>query len=269
MIPLEDNFNDIIGKAQRGYELSDEQLAQQAGVSVSDLNRVKQGDFDESVVRKLAPVLKLNADALVALGKKLWYPKDPGIIPGLAMFTTTYEDMTVNSFLIWDPKTKAAVAFDTGADASGMLKLAKDQGLSIQLILLTHTHPDHIADLANLKTATGAKAYVCELEAFDGAESFAAGKRFSAGDLQIETRQTSGHAHGGITFVVSGLSKAIAVAGDSIFASSMGGGMISYDDALRNNKEKILTLPDETILCSGHGPLTTVGEEKKHNPFFA
>ena len=150
-----------------------------------------------------------------------------------------------------------------------MLKLAKEQGLTIQLILLTHTHPDHIADLAKLKAATGARAYVCELEAFDGAESFAAGKKFSAGGLQIETRQTSGHARGGITYVVSGLARPIAVVGDSIFASSMGGGMISYDDALRNNKEKILTLPDETILCSGHGPLTTVGEEKKHNPFFA
>ena len=58
MIPLEDNFNDIIGKAQRGYKLGDEQLAQQAGVSVADLNRVKRGEFDETVVRKLAPPLK-------------------------------------------------------------------------------------------------------------------------------------------------------------------------------------------------------------------
>src|SRR5690348_14544616 len=122
MIPLEDNFNDIIGKAQRGYKLSDEQLAQQSGVSVSELHRVKGGEFDEMVVRKLAPILKLHGDSLVALGKKSWYPADPGTIPGLAMFTTTFEDMTVNSFLAWDQKSKAAVAFDTGADASGMLK---------------------------------------------------------------------------------------------------------------------------------------------------
>jgi hypothetical protein len=49
----------------------------------------------------------------------------------------------------------------------------------------------------------------------------------------------------------------------------MGGGNVSYQDALRNNLEKILTLPDETIICPGHGPMTTVGEEKVHNPFFA
>jgi glyoxylase-like metal-dependent hydrolase (beta-lactamase superfamily II) len=49
----------------------------------------------------------------------------------------------------------------------------------------------------------------------------------------------------------------------------MGGGNVSYEDAVRNNLEKILTLPNETVLCPGHGPLTTVGEEKQHNPFFA
>jgi len=59
------------------------------------------------------------------------------------------------------------------------------------------------------------------------------------------------------------------VVGDSIFAGSMGGGNISYKEAIKNNVEKILTLPDETIICPGHGPMTTVGEEKAHNPFFA
>jgi hydroxyacylglutathione hydrolase len=268
MIPLEDNFNDLIGKAQRGLKLGDEQLAKQAGISTAELNEVKQGRFNEVVVRKSAPCLNLGTDALVALGKKLWHPIDPGTIPGLTMFTTTYEDMTVNSFLVWDPKTRDAVAFDTGADAHGMIKLAKEQNLQVRLILLTHTHPDHVADLAGLKAATGAPAFVCELEAMNGAESFVAGKKFSAGSLQIETRQTSGHSRGGITYVISGLSRPVAVVGDSIFAGSMGGGMISYEDALRNNREKILTLPDETVLCSGHGPLTTVGEEKRHNPFF-
>ena len=252
MIPLEDNFNDVIGKAQRGLKLSDEQLAQKAGVSVADLIRAKEGQFDEKIVRKLAPALNLGTNALASLGRKSWYPQEAGLTPGLAMFTTTYGDMTVNSFLAWDSKTKTAVVFDTGADAGGMIKMANDNGLKVSLILLTHTHPDHIADLTKLKSATGAKAYVCELEALDGAESFTAGKKFTAGNLQIETRQTSGHSKGGITYVVSGLSMPVAVVGDSIFASSMGGGMISYEDALRNNREKILTLPENTIICHGH-----------------
>src|SRR5215471_10742808 len=87
-IPLEDNFNDVLGKAQRGLQFGDERLAKKAGVSVSDVTRSKEGNFDESVIRKLAPVLNLKPEALVVLGKKAWYPKDSGKVPGLAMFTT-------------------------------------------------------------------------------------------------------------------------------------------------------------------------------------
>ena len=85
----------------------------------------------------------------------------------------------------------------------------------------------------------------------------------------METRLTSGHSAGGVTYFIRGLARPVAIVGDSIFAGSMGGGMVSYADALRNNREQILTLPDETIICPGHGPLTTVGEQKAANPFFA
>jgi glyoxylase-like metal-dependent hydrolase (beta-lactamase superfamily II) len=267
-IPLEDNFNDVLGKAQRGLQLSDEQLAQKAAVSVSDWTRVKEGQFDEPIIRKLAPVLNLKPDALIALGKKSWYPRDPGEVPGLAQFTTPYGDMTVNSYLIWDPKTNQGAAFDTGADCSEMTKFASEKGIKIQMILLTHTHPDHIADLTRLQAVTQAAAFVCKLEAIDGAETFEVSRKFTVGPLKIETRQTSGHSRGGVTFVLSGLPNRVAVVGDAMFASSMGGGGVSYSDALRNNRQQILTLPDDTILCPGHGPLTTVGEEKQHNPFF-
>lgn len=268
-IPLEDNYNDIIGKAQRGLGFSDEQVAQKAGLSVSDLARAKDGQFEDTIARKLAPGLNLGTDALVASGKKSWYPKDPGDIAGLACFNTPYSDITVNSYLAWDPKTSQGIAFDTGATSPDMLKLAKEQSIKIQLILLTHTHPDHIADLASLKKLTNAAAFVCKLEAIDGAEAFDAGKNFTVGTLQIGSRQTNGHSRGGITYVISGLAKPIAVVGDAIFAGSMGGGMISYEQALRTNRENILTLSSDTILCPGHGPLTTVGEEKAHNPFFS
>ena len=267
-IPLEDNFNDIIGKAQRGLQLNDEQLAKQAGITVADLTRAKDGQFEDAVARKLAKVLNLRADALVGLGKKSWYPKDPGEVAGLACFNTTYGDITVNSYLVWDPKTAQGICFDTGADSSDMAKLAAERKLRIQLILLTHTHPDHIADLVRLKKVTQAKAFVSKQEAISEAEAFETGKTFTVGTLKIETRETSGHSRGGITYVISGLPRRVAVVGDALFAGSMGGGAVSYEDALRNNREQILTLPVDTILCPGHGPLTTVGEEKVHNPFF-
>ncbi len=138
----------------------------------------------------------------------------------------------------------------------------------MKLILLTHAHPDHVADLRRLRQ-TGAPVYISELEPEEGAEAIAEGKRFRVGSLEIEARLTSGHSPGGMTYVVTGLSRPVAIVGDSLFAGSMGGGNVSYEDALRNNREKILTLPDETIVCPGHGPMTTVGKEKRDNPFFA
>ena len=168
----------------------------------------------------------------------------------------------MNSYVVWDPASRAAVAFDTGADCSGMLALLAEKKLALKLILLTHTHGDHIFDLDRLKEKTGAPAFVSEHEPIDGAEPFAAGRSFEAGALRIETRLTWGHSKGGITYVITGLARPVAVVGDAVFAGSMGGGGVSYAAALHTNREQILTLPDDTILCPGHGPLTTVGEER-------
>ncbi|MHB8523408.1 MAG: MBL fold metallo-hydrolase [Limisphaerales bacterium] len=266
-IPLEDNFTDIIGKAQRGFKLTDEDLARRAGVTAADLARIKSGEVDEPVIRKVARSLNLGKTTLVESAGKLWHPS-PQAVPGLAQVNTLYEDMTVNTYLLWDAATGEAAVFDTGATCAGVLQLAKANRLVVRLILLTHTHVDHVADLARLKQETGAPVYVCELEAFPGAESFPEGREFRLGNLKIETRLTSGHSRGGITYVVAGLSRPVAVVGDAMFAGSMGGGAVSYIDALANNRKKILLLPNETVLCPGHGPLTTVGEEKLHNPFF-
>jgi hydroxyacylglutathione hydrolase len=266
-IPLEDNFNDIIGKAQRGFRLSDDELAERAEVALNELGRIESGKAELEIIRKVAPVLNLGPGALVESARKSWYPEAQEV-PGLAQFNTPYHDMTVNSYLAWDARTKEAVVFDTGADCSPTLQFVETNHLAVKLILLTHTHVDHVADLVRLKAATGARVYVSELEAIAGAETFSEGRAFQAGRLEIETRQTSGHSAGGITYVLSGLAKPVAVVGDSLFAGSMGGGAVSYTDALRNNRSKILTLPNETVLCPGHGPLTTVGEEKRHNPFF-
>ncbi len=177
--------------------------------------------------------------------------------------------MAVNAYLVWDPRSRAAAAFDTGADCSEMVRFANHHKLNVQLILLTHAHADHVADLPRLREETGADVFTPAREPVPGAEPIQEGKRFRLGNLRIETRLTWGHSQGGMTYVVTGLARPIAVVGDSLFAGSMGGGNVSYQDALRNNLEKILTLPDKTIICPGHGPMTTVGEEKVHNPFFA
>lgn len=268
MIPLEDNFNDVLSKAMRGLAISDSEAAEKCGLTAIKVQELRAGTFDEIAVRQLAPVLQLNPDALVDLGKGTWYP-EPREVEGLAQFNTPWEDMMVNSYLVWDPATKQAVAFDSGADCTEMLSLVKAQDLKVQAILLTHTHGDHIFDLDRLRSAAGAPAYVGDREPLDGAESFAAGRAWSIGALQIQSRLTWGHSKGGITYVVTGLSRPLAIVGDAVFAGSMGGGGISYADALLTNRSEILTLSDETVICSGHGPLTTLGEERQHNPFLS
>ena len=266
-IPLEDSFTDIVGKTQRGLKLSDDQLAAKAGISLDDLARVKGGEANEALLETLAFNLNLGAGALLDSAKKAWFP-EPVEVAGLKQFNTVYEDMTVNLYLAWDAKSKQAVVFDTGADCTSALQFAKANGLTIKLILLTHTHIDHIVDLPRVKAETGAPAWVGQGENFADAQPFSEGKTFKVGALKIETRQTSGHAAGGITYVISGLKRPVAIVGDAIFAGSMGGGMISFAEALDTNRRKIFTLPDNTVLCCGHGPLTTVGEEKAHNPFY-
>jgi glyoxylase-like metal-dependent hydrolase (beta-lactamase superfamily II) len=267
-IPLEDNFVDIIGKAQRGLGISDSQLAEQSGASIETIQTLRDGRFDRASIERVAPILGLDPEALVESAKGNYRP-DEIKLEGLAQFNTPYHDMQVNAYLVWDPASSEAVAFDTGADCSSMLESAKKHGLTIKLVLLTHSHPDHVADLARLTKTAGAPVFLSSGEAAPGAQPIEEGKKFQVGKLTIESRLTWGHSPGGMTFVVRGLEHPVAVVGDSLFAGSMGGGNVSYSNAVRNNLEKILTLPDDTVLCPGHGPLTTVSEEKKHNPFFA
>ncbi len=269
MIELEDNFADVIGKSQRGLQISDSELKRKSGADPDAIRKVRDGRFDQATLRAIAPALNLDAEALVDLAQGKYRPADLKNFDGLAQFSTDYGGMLVNAYLVWDPGTKQAATFDTGADCTSMLKLASKENLTIKMILLTHAHPDHVADLPRLREETGVGVFAPALEPLPGAEKIDEGKHFQLGKIDIEARLTWGHSPGGITFVCTGLARPVAIVGDSMFAGSMGGGSVSYKDAVQNNLEKILTLPDETIICPGHGPMTTVGEEKLHNPFFA
>src|ERR1043166_5579101 len=203
-IPLEDNVGDIIGKAQRGLQISDSELAKRAGLRGEQMGKLRGGTFDETTLRAIAPVLDLDADALVDLAQEKWQPDEVENFDGLAQFTSDYSGMSVNSYLVWDDETKTAVAFDTGADCAEMLRRATRENLSIKLILLTHAHPDHVADLPALREKTGAHVHAPARESVPGAESIEEGKKFRVGKIDIETRLTWGHSPGGKTFVARG-----------------------------------------------------------------
>jgi hydroxyacylglutathione hydrolase len=269
-IPLEDSYDDVINKAQHGLAITDEQLAHRAEVSVEDLVAVKSGKFNEAVTRRVARHLRLHPDSLVQLAEKSWYPEQPIFRTGFAAFNTPHEDMTVNSYVIWDERSRHAAVFDTGGSSQPMLDLIQGENLRVQYIFLTHTHIDHIADLPRLAAETKGEVWASEREPadFPGAKTFAENAFFHVGPFSIKTLSTWGHSQGGTTYFINGLSYPLAITGDSIFAASMGGAMVSYQAAFDNNRHKVLTLPADTVLACGHGPITTVVQERKNNPFF-
>jgi hydroxyacylglutathione hydrolase len=105
-VPLEDNFTDIIAKAQRGLSLNNETLANRSGTSVLEIENLKSGTLDEGALRKVAKALGLGAEALWALAESRYKPNPVNEPEGLASFNSVFDDMTVNSFVVGDPQRR-------------------------------------------------------------------------------------------------------------------------------------------------------------------
>jgi hydroxyacylglutathione hydrolase len=265
---LEDFHEDILGKVMRGLGVGKNEMASRLGVERSDIEAILNGDVDEDLIKSIALELRLDGGKLIRSARKEWSPV-PFELSGLKQISSAYGDMIVNAYVVWDELTRNAWIFDTGTDADPILKFINEAKVVVDAIFLTHTHRDHIACLNDLRGKTGSpNVYVHQLELLDGCDPIEEGFKYSADSLSVTTKHTHGHSVGGLTYVIDGLDKPVAVVGDAIFAGSMGGGMVSYTDALQTNREKIMSLADDTILCPGHGPMTTVIEEKQNNPFF-
>src|SRR5262249_32325621 len=154
-----DNAADIIGKAQRGLRISDTELAEKARVSSQKLRALREGEFDELGLFRIAGVLGLAMRPLCELARGEWHPQKIDELNGLAQFNTHYQDMAVNAYLVWDPSSCTAAVFDTGADSNEMVHFAEHHKLDVQLILLTHAHSDHVADLPRLREETSADVF--------------------------------------------------------------------------------------------------------------
>jgi len=162
-----------------------------------------------------------------------------------------------------------AVAFDTGANVDALLADVKALNLELQALVVTHVHRDHIAAYdVLLSHIEGGIAFAPKLEPYSGADLLEHGDWLEFDGFEVQARLTNGHSVGGMTYVIEGLAEPIAIVGDSIFCLSQGGAPEYYVQALENNREQILSLPEATILCPGHGPMTTVANEQAHNPFF-
>ena len=273
-ISLEDEFGDVIRKARVGRVLSIDAVAQRVGLIVPDLEKAERylsvpGD---ETIRELAAVLGLNAPALLDLAHKRYEPARTAFesLGTASMVSSSYGSGVVNCYAVWDSSSGEGAFFDTGVDFAALEQLQARHGFAVRCVFVTHTHGDHIGVLGEVQRRWKPTVVVGAHEPLPGARLVEQDTEFALGMLNVEAFPTPGHSAGGLSFYVEGFGAdrpALCVCGDTLFAGSAGGPMYSYEALMRSVRRELLSLDDGTILCPGHGPLTTVGGEKSHNPF--
>ena len=271
---LEDHLGDIIRKARMMTNASPAAAAKAACMTEAELAQLEESGNTSNAtdLSALGALVGLHPDKLGQIARGwLPTPKDLGTWRELRCFTTSSNGMAVNAYLAWDEVTREAALFDTGWDARDVLETLAENQLTLRHLFITHTHEDHVAALANVrekfpKVRLHSSAKSAPLDQRNRANDF-----IHLGSLRITNRGTPGHAEDGTTYIIGTWPEDaphVAIVGDAIFAGSIGGGLQSWDLAKQKVREQIFSLPAETLICPGHGPLTTVGEEKAHNPFF-
>lgn len=191
-----------------------------------------------------------------------------------------------NCYIIGNESNQEGIVIDPGAEASKILNKVKSLGLEIKFIILTHGHMDHVGALQEIKEATGAVVaiHADDAGALQRSNPLSAmidfspqtppppdrllkdGDSLAAGNLSFSVIHTPGHTPGGICL----LAEQVVFTGDTLFNSSIGrtdlaGG--SYQQLIDGILSKLMALPDDTTVYPGHGPETTIGTERRLNPF--
>jgi len=270
---LEDHIGDIVRKARTAANISPDSAAEAAGLSRTQLAELEENGktSKEPNFKALAPLIGLNPAKLERIAHG-WVPKQVELSNWreLRQITTTAR-LSVNCYLVWDEVTREAALFDTGWEARPTLEIIDEHQLQLKHLFITHAHEDHIAALAKFRE------HFPKVKLHSGSKNAPPDQRNRANDfihlgsLRITNRETPGHAEDGVTYIIGNFPEdlpGVAVVGDCVFAGSIGRGFVSTDLLKQKIREQIFTLPPETLICPGHGPLTTVGQEKENNPFF-
>ena len=272
-LTLEDELGDILQKARDGKSWSQKDLASAVGIALADIERMERYVLipPESTISKIASVLDLHGPSLVQIAKEQWVPRQ--MEPNSADYELVCLDVFMGSYpvkcyLIICRKTKATAIIDTGANPGTIIAKCRELGVKPCMILLTHAHPDHAGGLGKLDKEFACPSWIDAKEPRpSGSRDLRIvedGQQIPLGEQTIEVLATPGHTPGGVSFRIGDS----VLSGDAIFAGSMGRANASWQGLFQSITTRLLSLPDNIQLFPGHGPATTVGEEKKHNPFF-
>jgi len=194
-----------------------------------------------------------------------------------------------NCTIIGDETSREALVIDPGDDPDVILEKLKTHGLTLKQIVCTHTHIDHVGAIYDLQRRAGSPAAIHEADLFlfekldvqahwlgmppprrGSIEQFLAdGAAVGCSGVELGVLHTPGHTPGSATFLLPG-DRNVLFAGDTLFLNSIGrtdlwGG--SHSEIISSIENKLLTFDDETLVIAGHGPSTTIGHERRHNPF--
>jgi glyoxylase-like metal-dependent hydrolase (beta-lactamase superfamily II) len=171
-----------------------------------------------------------------------------------------------NTYIIGCATTKQAILIDAGGDTPEYDEFLRETGASLTGIFLTHRHWDHDAAVGEIVARHNVPVFSLPGNTRNG-RAIAEGGSIPLGNLKTRVFQTTGHTPDSLTLVVE---NRFAFVGDALFAGSIGGtsGPSAQREEITNIRTKIFTLPDDALICPGHGPMSTVGIEKNWNPFF-
>jgi glyoxylase-like metal-dependent hydrolase (beta-lactamase superfamily II) len=258
---LEDDFTYVLKKALLGNGLAPAQAAERAGIAEADVLSVLRGAFSRDTASRLAPVLGLNAAAFAAHAEY-----DPAAVESafFERIELPFEGEHVNAWLI--RHGGVLVLIDAGYRSQDLLDaLQKRCGRLPDRVFITHGHRDHVGAIGDL-LAAGVPVHADEIE---GTISMKPLDTVFCGSMAVSACDLSGHYRPALGFHLEGLGQPVLVTGDAVFAGSIGGCGTPeiYQHALRQIRTVMTGLPGNTILLPGHGPATTMGEERVSNPF--
>ncbi len=264
---LEDDPRDILVKARTGLRLRPEELAEAAEVDLRVLSRMESGgSASDGDWRCVAEVLGLAPDPLLDLVHGRWRPPalSGDLLSVVEAIPSYMGDYEVLCYLLASPGGGPAGLFDCGMDPDAVIEAIERRDAQLETIFITHRHGDHVGALEPLLKRRKPRELVLPMHGGPG-------MRWRIGPWTVERLPTPGHTAESVSYLVlDGRDEPRAVfAGDLLFAGSVGGARYDYRVLLRSIRERILTLDDDVAIFPGHGPPTTVGHERRRNPFLA